>query len=103
VTLNIILRIGKMKYMISMDTPTGISSALTEKPEDMLKTMKALFAQLKPEAAYFSTTRRYSVLVVNVEDPHVELRKIYETLSKYGNVVIDPVSNSEEFFRFWQK
>ena len=89
--------------MISMDTPTGVSSALMEKPEEMLRTMKELFAQLKPEAAYFSTTRRFSVLVVNVEDPHVELRKIYETFSKYGNVVIDPVSNTEEFLRFWQK
>jgi hypothetical protein len=92
-----------MKYMISLETPSAVSSALTEKPEEMLRTMNELFAKLKPEAAYFSTTRRFSVLVVNVEDPHVELRRIYETLSKYGNIVIDPVSTTEEFLRFWQK
>ena len=92
-----------MKYMISIDTPSGVSSALMEKPEEMIRTMKELLAQLKPEAAYFSTTRRFSVFVVNVEDPHVELRKIYKTLSKFGNIVVDPVSTTEEFLRFWQK
>ena len=73
------------------------------KPEEMKITVKDLFTQLKPEAAYWSTTRRFSVLVVNVDDPHVELRRIYETLSKYGNVTVDPVSTTEEFLRFWEK
>ncbi|HJX22970.1 MAG TPA: hypothetical protein VJ574_00985 [Candidatus Bathyarchaeia archaeon] len=91
-----------MKYLISLETPTEISSGLTAKPEEMLKTMKEMFAQMKPEASYFSTTRRFSVLVVNVEDPHVELRRIFESLSKYGKVTVDPVSTLDEFLRFWQ-
>jgi len=49
------------------------------------KEMKELFAQSKPEAAYWSTTRRFSVLVINAGDPHVKLRRIYENLRNYGN------------------
>ena len=91
-----------MKYLVTIDTPTEVANALTGKPEEMKKTVKELFTKLKPEAAYWSTTRRHSVLVVNVDDPHVELRRITENLSKYGNVTVDPVSTTEEFLRFWE-
>jgi hypothetical protein len=92
-----------MKYLLTIDTPTEVSNALLKNSKDAQKEMKEIMAQLKPEAAYWSTTRRFSVLVVNVDDPHVELRRIYENLSKYGNVTVDPVSTTEEFLRFWER
>jgi hypothetical protein len=97
------VEVKKMRYLISVDTPTEISSALLENPEESRRTMEGLFAQLKPEAAYFSTIRRAATFVVNVEDPHVGLRRIYETFSKFGKVTVDPVSTKEEFFRFFEK
>jgi hypothetical protein len=92
-----------MKYLITLDTTTEVSNALLKNAKEAQKEMKEMMAQLKPEAAYFSTIRRFSILVVNVNDPHVELRRIYEALSKYGNVTVDPVSTTEEFLRFWEK
>jgi hypothetical protein len=62
--------------------------------------MKELMVHIKPEASYFSTVRRHSIFVVDLKDPHVELRRLYETLSKMGEVTIDPVSTFEEFIRF---
>jgi hypothetical protein len=92
-----------MRYLITVDTPTEISIAMNEKPEQTKKAMNELLAQLKPEATYFSTTRRLSVLVVNIEDPHVQLRRAYDALSKFGKVTVDPVSTVNEFLRFWEK
>jgi len=89
-----------MRYLITLDTPTEIASALQKYPKASVKQMKELMAHVKPEASYFSTTRRHSIMVVDVKDPHVELRKLYETLSKFGQVTIDPVSTFEEFIRF---
>jgi hypothetical protein len=66
----------------------------------MIKGFKDLIEQAKPEAMYFSTIRRYIVLVVDVEDPHVQLRSISEALSQFGKVTIDPVSTFEEFIPF---
>jgi hypothetical protein len=91
-----------MRYLITLDTPSEVSSALTEKPEQMLKTMEEIMAQLKPEATYFSTTRRYSIFVADIADPHVQLRKVFETFSKFGKVTVDPVSTLDEFLRFWK-
>jgi hypothetical protein len=70
--------------------------------KESAKQMKGLMEQVKPEAKYFSTTRRHSILVVDVKDPHVELRRLYETFSKFGQVTIDPVSTFEEFIRFME-
>ncbi len=92
-----------MKYLITIDTPTEISDALLKNPKEAQKEMKEIMAHIKPEAAYFSTTRRFSIFVVNVNDPHVELRRIYETLSKFGNVTVDPASTTEEFLRFFER
>ena len=92
-----------MKYLMTIDTSTEVSNALMKNSKDAQKEMKEIMAQLKPEAAYFSTIRRFSIFVVNVNDPHVELRRIYENLSKYGNVTVDPVSTTEEFLRFWER
>jgi len=97
------VEVKKMKYLMTIDTPTEVSNALMKNSKDAQKEMKEIMAQLKPEAAYWSTTRRFSALVVNVNDPHVELRRIYENLSKYGNVTVDPVSTTEEFLRFWER
>jgi hypothetical protein len=95
--------VKKMKYLITIDTPTEVSSALMKNPKEAQKEMKEIMEHLKPEAAYFSTIRRFAMFAVNVNDPHVELRRIYENLSKYGNVTVDPVSTTEEFLRFWER
>jgi hypothetical protein len=97
------VEVKKMKYLITLNTPTEVASALMKNSKEAQKEMKEIMAQLKPEAAYFSTIRRFSIFVVNVNDPHVELRRISETLSKYGNVTVDPVSTTEEFLRFWER
>ena len=90
-----------MRYLIAVDTPTEVAMALQKNPKESAKMMKELMAHTKPEASYFSTTRRHSIFVVDVKDPHVELRKLSETLSKVGGeVTIDPVSTFEEFLRF---
>jgi hypothetical protein len=73
---------------------------LIENPEQAKKEIGELIEQLKPEAMYFSTLRRLSYIVVNVDDPHVELRQIFENFSRWGNVTIDPVSTFEEFGAF---
>ena len=89
-----------MRYLITLDTPTEIASALQKNSKESEKLMKELIAQIKPEASYFSTVRRHAIFLVDVKDPHVELRRLHETLAKNGEVTIDPVSTFEEFMRF---
>lgn len=86
-----------------MRPPTEVANALQKNQKEGAKEIKGLMAQLKPEAAYFSTLRRYSIFVVDVKDPHVELRRLHEALSKYGHITVEPVSNFEEFLPFWEK
>ena len=86
-----------MKYLIRQEVPNEVVAKLLENPEEAKKAFGELIEQAKPEAMYFSTIRRFNLFVVNVEDPHVELRKLLETLSQWGNVTIDPVSTFEEF------
>ncbi len=88
-----------MKYLITLDTPT--EAAFTQKnAKEAEQEIKGMMEQLKPEVTYFSAQRRHSIMVVNVEDPHIELRGIYEAMSKWGQVTIDLVSTPEEFFRY---
>lgn len=89
-----------MKYLITLESSQEVSNALQRNPKQTAKEMKEFFAQYKPEAAYFSTTRRHGIFVVEVKDAHVELRRIFEAMSKYGQVTVDPVSNVEEFFHW---
>jgi hypothetical protein len=84
-----------MKYLLSLE-PT-LQMGQLENIEEVKKEFGGLIEQVKPEAMYFSTIRRLVVIVVNVEDPHIELRHLFENLSKWGNVTIDPVSTFEEF------
>ena len=87
-----------MKYVFSLESTTD---ALTKVSiEETVKEIAELIEQVKPEAMYFSTIRRLALIVVNVEDPHVELRNIFEALSSWGKVTIDPVSTFEEFGAF---
>jgi hypothetical protein len=86
-----------MKYFISWEIPTEAVAKMLENPEEAKKDFGELVEQVKPEAMYFSTIRRLNFLVVNVEDPHVELRRLLERLSTWGTVTIDPVSTFEEF------
>jgi hypothetical protein len=86
-----------MKYLIRWEIPTEAVGKLLENPEEAKKEFGELIEQVKPEAMYFSTIRRLNILVVNVEDPHVELRRLLERLSTWGTVTIDPVSTFEQF------
>ena len=86
-----------MKYVISLEIPTEAVTKMLENPEETKKAFGELIEQAKPEAIYISTIRRLNLFVVNIEDPHVELRRLFENLSKWGNVTIDPVSTFEEF------
>lgn len=93
-----------MKYVFSVEPYSEVARVSTEtEKKEGARMLRELLARLKAEVSYFSTTRRFAFLVVNVEDPHVELRKIYETLSTWGNVTVDPVSNVEEFIRYLEK
>jgi hypothetical protein len=89
-----------MKYLFTLESTPEVSARLLENIEEAKKGIGELIEQVKPEAMYFSTIRRRTVIVVNVEDPHVELRNIFEALSRWGNVTIDPVSTFEEFGAF---
>jgi uncharacterized protein with GYD domain len=89
--------VNVMKYVISQEISNEGVAKLLENPEEAKKAFGELIKQVKPEAMYFSTIRRFNFFVVNVEDPHVELRSLLENLSKWGNVTIDPVSTFEEF------
>ncbi len=82
--------------MFSLEAATGTLKDI----EEAKKGISELIQRIKPEAMYFSTIRRLVLIVANVEDPHVELRQIFETLSLWGNVTIDPVSTFEEFGDF---
>ena len=85
-----------MRYLITLDVPND-DRQLLDNPEKAKEEIQELIEQAKPEAMYFSTIRRFNLFVVNVEDPHVELRRLLEALSQWGNVTIDPVSTFEEF------
>ncbi len=90
-----------MKYFIRWEIPTEAVAKMLENPEKAKKEFGELVEQVKPEAMYFSTIRRLNLLVVNVEDPHVELRRLLERLATWGTVTIDPVSTFEEFSAYF--
>jgi hypothetical protein len=89
-----------LKYVIIAVPSAEASKSNMEDPEAFRKVFSQLMEQMKPEAIYFSITRRLLVVVVNSEDPHVEIRNVYEALSNYGEVTVDPVSSSEDFGRW---
>ena len=88
-----------MRYLITLDIPND-DRQLLDDPEKTKKEIQELIEKTKPEGLYFSTIRRRNFFVVNLDDPHVEGRKIFEKLSNYGNVTVDPVSTFEEFGAF---
>jgi hypothetical protein len=89
-----------LKYLITAVPSAEASKKNMENPEEFRKVFSGLMEQMKPEAIYFSFTRRLLVIVVDSKDPHVEIRNIYEALSNYGEVIVDPVSSSEDFSRW---
>lgn len=86
-----------MKYVLTLEPSTETIAKMLENIEETKKGFGELIKQVKPEAMYISTIRRRILIVLNVEDPHVELRNIFENLSKWGNVTVEPVSTFEEF------
>jgi uncharacterized protein with ATP-grasp and redox domains len=89
-----------MRYLFTLENTQEAQDKMLENIDAVRKEITELIEQTKPEAMYFSTIRRLMFIVMNVEDPHVELRKIFESLSKFGIVTIDPVSTFEEFGPF---
>jgi hypothetical protein len=89
-----------MKYLFTLENTQETQAEMLENIEEVRKEITELIDRTKPEAMYFSTIRRVMFIVANVEDPHVELRQIFESLSKFGNVTIDPVSTFEQFGPF---
>ena len=89
-----------MKYLFTLENTQETQEKMLENIEKVKKEITELIEQTKPEAMYFSTIRRLIFLVINVEDPHVELRQIFENLSNWGNLTVDPVSTSEQFNTF---
>ena len=87
-----------MKYMITLAGSAEAAKAM--RSEEMKKEVGRLFEQIKPESIYFSTIRRLIFIVANIDDPHVELRNVFEALSRFGETTIDPISSLEEFNRF---
>lgn len=92
-----------MKYVITMSASAEASKAMSETPAEMGKQVKDMIEQIKPESIYFSTIKRCVFIVANIKDPHVELRNVFEALSRFGDVTIDPVSTLDEFSRFMQQ
>ncbi len=90
-----------LKYVITMTASAEAAKAMSS--EEMKKEVKQLIEQIKPESIYFSTIRRLIFIVADVDDPHVELRNIFEGLSRFGETTIDPVSSLEEFSRFMEE
>jgi hypothetical protein len=86
-----------MKYVLTIGQTAEVIEKAFENIEEAKKEIRELIEQVKPEAMYVSTIRRLMFIVVNIEDPHVELRRLFENLSKWGNVTVDPVSTLEEF------
>ncbi len=91
----------KLKYVITMAASAEAAKAMSS--EEMKKEVRQLIEQIKPESIYFSTIRRLIFIVADVDDPHVELRNIFEGLSRFGDTTIDPVSSLEEFSRFMEQ
>jgi hypothetical protein len=56
-----------MKYIFTLETQAD-NRMLIENPEEAKKAIGALVEQIKPEVMYFSTIRRCSYIVVNVEN-----------------------------------
>jgi hypothetical protein len=92
-----------LKYLITLAASEEASKALRGTPGDMGKEVGELIEQIKPETIYFSTIRRLIFMAVNINDPHVELRVIFEKLARFGKVTIDPVSSLEEFSGFMKQ
>jgi len=88
-----------MRYLLSLES-SNERAIKQENLEEAKKEIAEIIEKAKPEALYFSTIRRATYIVVNIDDPHVEGRLLFEKLSKWGNVTIDPVSTFEEFGAF---
>ena len=92
-----------MKYIITLAVSAATAEEIREAPGQMGKVLKEMIGQIKPEAIYFSTIRRLIFMVVNIGDPHVELRTVFDGLSRFGETTIDPVSSMEEFSRYMEQ
>ncbi|OFV85408.1 MAG: hypothetical protein A2W26_02240 [Acidobacteria bacterium RBG_16_64_8] len=91
-----------MKYLLTMTMTTPAALKMAEVPAaERVKLLRQLVDQLKPEVFYASTVRKSAFLVLDVADPHVQLRKAHLALEQIGaEVTVDPVSNLDEFLEY---
>lgn len=86
-----------MRFAIQFEIPVDVGNALEKDPK-AAELIAGLFETMKPEAAYFCSTRRYGIIFVNA-DSQDELSKIvfpiWHNFKTYPQV--DPVRNIEEF------
>lgn len=86
-----------MRFAIQFDVPIDVGNAFEKDPRAG-EILAKIFEPIKPEAAYFCTTRRYGIIIVNAESQD-ELSKIvfpiWHNFKTYPQV--DPVINLEEF------
>lgn len=95
-----------MRFAIVFELPVEVGNALEKDPK-FGELITRFMEQLKPEAGYFSSSRRWGILIVKAES-HEELTKlvlpIWHTFKTYPQV--EPVATLEEFktaFPKWQQ
>ncbi|NIM45494.1 MAG: hypothetical protein GTN80_07605 [Nitrososphaeria archaeon] len=85
-----------MRFVIQFELPVEVGNAFEKDPK-FLEILAQWLEQLKPEAAYFSSSRRY-VIVISEAESHEELSKllvpIWHTFKVYPQV--EPVITAEE-------
>lgn len=92
-----------MRFAIVFEVPVEVGNAFEKDPKAG-EFFARLLEQLKPEAGYFGSSRRWVILITKAES-HEELTKqllpIWHTFKIYPQV--EPVTSVEEFKAILQK
>jgi len=85
-----------VRFAIQFDVPIDVGNAFEKDPK-AAELLAKVMEPMKPEAAYFCSTRRYGIVIVNA-DSQEELTKmifpIWHVFKTYPQV--DPVMGLEE-------
>lgn len=86
-----------MRYAITFEPPVEVGNAFEKDPKAG-ELLARLLEPAKPEAVYFSCSRRFVIVIANAES-HEELARliipIWHTMKVYPQV--EPILNLEEF------
>ncbi len=86
-----------MKYVIHGEVPPDKGSYLEGNPEAMQELLGAWQAA-KPEAMYFSLTRRYFLFVLDAPNEDAFFEPLHQTWMSTGSYpTVEPVATIEEF------